>query len=342
MDDLARVKARFAEFAAAFPDLRLYHRLAGAIADDDEVAALLLAARPGQRRPVLLLAALHELVLRRPDVAAAHWYPSATGVVADGDPWPDVRATLLAHRAELTAVIASRATQTNEVNRCVYLGWALAHEAPSPTLLVELGASAGLLLGVDRYRVEVGGGVLGDPDSPVVCAGVAPDPPGGLPPIVGRLGIDLDPVSLDDTDAIGWLRACLWPDVPGRVARFDAAVAHLRATGAPRLIVGDLVDGLADVAAAARSCGAQQVVVYTSWALTYVERSRRQALLDRLDAIASNLGRPVVLVTAEPDGAVPGVPIVGSSDTVLVRRRCGGNAVAEVLGTCHPHGEWVR
>ncbi|WCO68391.1 DUF2332 family protein [Iamia majanohamensis] len=298
------VQRMFREFAASYPDLRLYRAICEGAAGDDEVAGLLTAARPGQARPVLLLAALHELVLRRPDLPAARWYPSVTGEpVAEGDPWPDVRRTALAHAEELRAVIASRSTQTNEVNRVVYLAPLLARAAAdvpgAPVALVELGASAGLLLGLDRYRIEVtppgehdapdptsptggptpvtgrgsppevagpGGGslppdggpgiVLGDPTSTAVCAGVQRDGPSmgdlRLPTIVARVGLDRAPVPLDDEDEVRWLEACLWPDVPGRLERFRAAVGLLRADP-PSLVAGDMVDDLEAVARSARA-----------------------------------------------------------------------------------------
>ncbi len=96
-----------------------------------------------------------------PDLPAARWFASVVGpdALPEGDPWPDVRRTVLDHRAELTHLIATRSTQTNEVNRCVYLaaglGAVCADLPDRPVVLVELGASAGLLLGVDRYRVEL-------------------------------------------------------------------------------------------------------------------------------------------------------------------------------------------
>ena len=149
--------------------------------------------------------------------------------------------------------IATRSTQTNEVNRCVYLAAALAlaaggagvaggtgaedgasrgSEATAEAVaLVELGASAGLLLGLDRYDVELSAGrgtsQLGRAGSPVRCRGTdrttAPIELPRVPPIAGRVGIDRHPVRLDDADAVRWLLACLWPDVPGRVERFTAA-----------------------------------------------------------------------------------------------------------------------
>ncbi len=349
---------RLAEFAATYPHLPLYSRLASAAAGDPEVAALLDVARPGQARPVLLLAALHDLVLRDPSVPAAPWFAAAPALA--GDPWPDVRATALDHADELRAVIATRSTQTNEVNRSVYVAALLVAASrdvgPSvPVALVELGSSAGLLLGLDRYSVTVGSSVLGDPSSPVVCAGTllpgsSSLPPGAaLPPIVERVGLDRAPVPLADTDEVRWLEACLWPDQPERLARFRAAVSVLR-DDPPLVVEGDMVDDVGSVAHAARAVAAAaagtpdvHLVVLSTWALTYVRRDRRPLIADALAELAAD-GRPVTWITAEPPGCVPGLePLPAAvpppAETVLALRRWRGGVESSptIIGTAHPH-----
>lgn len=356
---LQQVQRRFREFATQYADLPLYGAICAQVAQDDETASLLRAAAPGQDRPVLWLAALHELVLRQPDLPAARWFPSVipSPERPEGDPWPDVRRTVLDHRAELTATIAARRVQTNEVNRSVYLAAALATvcaDLPDhPVALVEMGASAGLLLGLDRYRVEMRSParttVLGDPASPVVCAGVDRSPattePLRLPPIVGRAGIDVHPVRLDDSDGLRWLEACLWPDVPGRVERFRAAVARLAETP-PVVVEGDMVSDLRIAVAAAREGRPEaHLVAFSSWALTYVERSRRAEVPSTLAALAAG-GTPVTWLTAEPPGCVPGLEGATANleaGTVLAVRRWrdGVELEPQVLGTCHQHGAWV-
>lgn len=391
---LTRVQRRLARFAATYPGLRLYRRVCEGAAGDEEVARLLTAAAPGQDRPVLLLAALHELVLRRPEVPAARWYPSVTGApVPDGDPWPDVRAAALAHSDELRAVIATRSTQTNEVNRAVYLAPMVARagaDGPdAPVALVEVGCSAGLLLGLDRYRVELrtssdpanrvresrlesdsrtrdadasGGIVLGDPSSVVVCGGEARGDVASLrglrlPVVAERVGLDRTPVALGDAADVRWLEACLWPEVPGRLERFRAAVAVL-ASDPPDVVAGDMVDDLAAVGHAARAVAAAasgapeavHLVVTSSWSITYVERERRSLMADALAELAGD-GRPVSWLTAEPPGCIPGLPPVAATEadppggvTVLGARRWrhGQEVPPAVWGTAHPHGEWIR
>ncbi|HET8594121.1 MAG TPA: DUF2332 domain-containing protein [Intrasporangium sp.] len=365
--ELRDVREDFSRFAEGQSHLRLYSAICRGLADDPRAASLLLAAQPGQARPVLYLAALHDLVLRNPSVPAARWYPSVVGrdAVPAGDPWPDVRRTILEHADELRHTIATRRTQTNEVNRAVYLAAAFALAArdarATPVVLVELGASAGLLLQADRYRIELhrrgAGIVMGDPGSAVTCEGEDRSPTPltclTLPPVAARVGLDLAPVDIDDDDALRWLEACLWPDVPGRIERFRAAIELVR-RDAPALRAGDMVDDLAptiqsvlDRAGAAHGTDVH-LIVFSSWALTYVKRSRRAEVAEVLARYAADLPA-VSWVTAEPTAAVPGLPrpegVALETDTTVLgarRWRQGRELPAEAWGVCHPHGEWIR
>jgi hypothetical protein len=365
--DLETLQARFAEFATSYAELTIYSAVCRCVATDPDCAALLQEAAPGQDRPVLWLAAVHDLVLRKPDVPAARWYASVVGRdhLPSGDPWPDVRRTVLDHQDELRTVIASRTTQTNEVNRSAYLAPALAlacGDGPDqPVVLVEMGASAGLLLNLDRYRVELvrpdGALVLGDPDSPVRCSGEDRSNPPlarrpaalALPPLVGRVGVDRHPVDLSDVDAVRWLEACLWPDVPGRVERFRSAVCLLAGIPSP-VVEGDMVDDLPDVLAGALDAAPldAHLVVFSSWALTYVDRARRPDVAQTLAAISRD-DLPVTWLTAEPPHCVPGIEAPpeleadrGQTTVLGLRRwRHGAEQDSSALGVSHPHGQWV-
>ena len=186
------------------------------------------------------------------------------------------------------------------------------------------------------------GQVLGDPSSPVQLSaspvGDRPVPTRALPEVVARVGIDLDPVDVTDADDARWLRACLPPDQPERVARLEAELA-LAATGPPALLQGDVVEVLPD--AFARVPADALPVVTTTWALSQFPLERRLRFLHRLDEAAA--GRAVAWVSAEGVGVAPAIPTRGD-------RRASGHSIiglavfdrsalrAEAIGRCWSRG----
>ncbi len=95
--------------------------------------------------------------------------------------------------------------------------------------LLELGASAGLNLNVDCYRVVGPGWCWGEPDPPVVldtqAAGVRPE----AVAIVERRGCDLDPVDAAGPEGARYLTSFVWPFDLVRQARLAAALDMARA-----------------------------------------------------------------------------------------------------------------
>ncbi len=271
-----------------------YARICRIMAERAELHPLLLEAPTGQRLPVLLLAAIHDVVLRDPTVAIAPWYPSVTGEPPSADDPTDALLDVVAvHRDEIVEMVRTRSVQTNEVNRCVAwqlsLGELCARD-DRPLALVEIGASAGLNLRLDDYsiRLDTDGAStqVGPADSTVRLAthlrtGVWPEASEALPPVVHRVGLDLHPLDVTDADDARWLAACTWPEQRERFDRLTAAIERA-AADPPTIVAGDMVDDVADLVDAAPA-GAH-VAVLASWALTYVERTRRTELLDSLVA----------------------------------------------------------
>lgn len=334
----------------------LYARLGLEIADDPELLGLLASAKQGQQRPVLLMAAVHSLVLGSPDVPLARFYPSVTGEpVPPGDPFPAFRQLCLDRRDDLLALLSARSTQTNEVNRCVALRAGLTaavRDLPdTPLALVELGASAGLNLLFDRYCLP---GRFGPAESPVqlacdVIGGLEPPFQASLPEVAWRRGVDQSPVSLSDDEAVRWLEACLWPEQTERVERFRAAVRIARGDP-PTVVAGDMLNALPAVAGAAPP--GSHLVIWHSWAVTYVARDRRPVLAEAIASCAAG-GRPVTWLSAEAPGVVASVPTPqvppDASDEVRYATvlgvqpfRGGRRAEPRALGRCHPHLRWIE
>lgn len=325
----------------------LYERVAVAIAESPDALAVVESAPASKRHPTVILAALHDQVLlgAAPELAAAYQANDLDGV-------GPAAVTALMDRADaIVATATRRQTQTNETGRGAVLYPAIAEAArrvgARQVGLVDVGCSAGLNLQVDRLHVAYAPGPsLGDPGSPLqlTCesTGAVVVPPTTMPEVVARVGIDLSPVDTSVADDARWLRACLWPDQPERLARLDAAMA-LAATDPPELLAGNALELLPD--AAARVPSDALVVVTTTWALAYFELGDRLRFLRRLDEVAAT--RPVAWISGEGVGIAPGVPTLGDSrlsphSLVGLAIARGRSLAVETIGRCHPHGRWLE
>jgi hypothetical protein len=184
-----------------------------------------------------LLAGVHRMALGGDaDVLRAR-FPSTGG---DGDAdraWPAIRALIADGRPELVEALG-HPLQTNAPTRAKALVGALclvAQRTGLPLRLLELGASAGLNLRLDRFRYEHDGAAFGPPDSPVRFVDFLR---GGMPPlergfeVVERSGCDLNPIDATSDDGRLTLLACVFPDETERFGLLERAIEVARATPA--------------------------------------------------------------------------------------------------------------
>jgi hypothetical protein len=234
-----------------------YERLALAVSGDPDLLALLATLPPAKRQPNLLFGVVRLLGGPVDDPAAFHDYTMAN--------WPVIEAELRV-----------RATQTNEPGRCAVLLPVLA-TLPQPLALLEVGASAGLCLYPDRYAYRYGEHTVGAGEPVLECAATGVAPPAGIPEVVWRAGLDLNPLRVTDPADVAWLDALIWPEHTHRRARLRAAAA-VAATEPPLLVRGDLVADLPTLAGQAPA-GATLVVFHTS-VLYQVPPPRREAFVE--------------------------------------------------------------
>jgi hypothetical protein len=321
----------------------LYERVAVALSESREALRAIEAAPARKRHPTVILAALHDLALagRAPALAAAY-------AAADGDAAADAAIdTLLRMTDSVVAIAVRRKTRANETGRCAVLYPAIAEAArragANAVGLIDVGCSAGLNLNVDRVGITYSNGQsLGDPSSPVQMSssivGARPIPTLMMPEVVARIGVDLDPVDVTDPDDARWLRACLWPDQPERIARLEAEMA-LAATAPALLLRGDAVEVLPDAFALVPADTLP--VVITTWALSGFPLESRLRFLHRLDEAAT--GRAVAWVSVEGVGVGPAIPTFGdrpaSGHSIIGLAVFEQSALrAEAIGRCWSRG----
>ncbi len=344
---LARQCRRFAEKEGKGYS-PLYERLAMCLADDYQLLDWLVHTGDALRVPINLFAAVHYLARRDADGELARLYRGEPG-----DLWPTFHTFVDEHRAAIDELLTSRTIQTNEVGRSAVLVPAICAVAEQfghrPLALVEIGPSAGLNLFLDRYAVQYSDGrTAGWSDSPVrlrceIVGAMPPLPDGAGLAIASRVGIDIAPVDVRDPDAIAWLEACIWPDVPDRLERLRAAVTLAR-SDPPTIRRGDVIDLL--VPTIEELPDEQVPVVFATWALAYLSAEDRQRVHDQLAAVGAQ--RDIAFVTAEFPQVTPWypespAPTLTGRGAALLGATVWSDRIGHAmpLAWTHAHGQWL-
>ena len=339
-EELARTFRQFAEVECSQDHSPLYEEFSYAVAQDPEVLALASGGRPGQPAPNLLFAAVHYLLLSGVKHPLRDYYP---GLVAGrrpfGPAYPAFRDFCLEHAEAIAHLVSTRLVQTNVVARSACLLPAFATVASMgggrPLAQIEVGASAGLNLLWERYRFEYGGGLeWGRPESPVrVTAelrGGVPLPP--MPASLGVLwaaGIDLNPIDVEDSDAVLWLRALVWPGHLDQQEQLLGAIDLARAQR-PSLVRGDAAERLPELLMEAPPQAT--LCVFATHTLHQFTADSLRTMLKAMQRHARS--RPLYFVYMEGTGSA-------CSELKLIRYE--GDAHTDFnLANCHPHGRWLQ
>jgi hypothetical protein len=320
----------------------LYARFAEGVSKDPGLREFAATAKKGQPHANILFAAVHFLLLRGAQHPLRRFYPDLNGwKTVDGeDPFSAFKDFVESHRAELAPIVARRITNTNEVGRSALLhaGFrSVAAEAGEPLNLIEIGPSAGLNLIWDRYGVRYIRGseifAVETPDPALVIdtelRGPKVPPLGPAPIVASRVGLELNPVNLDDPDARDGLKALIWPENKLRFERLDAALGAY-ANAKPPIRVGD---ALALLPNALRDAPEHQpVCVYHTYVTYQFTEEMREALDNML--VMAGLRRPIWRLSAE--GSISG------ENALMLQRYHDGTREARKLALCHPHGAWLE
>ncbi len=290
---------------------------------------------PGSVPPLRLAGALHRLVLQRQAPALALHYPSVGGT-AGGSPWPAARDVIEDQLADLQEHVA-RPVQTNEVGRSAVLLGGLLHVADQtrlPVRLLEMGASGGLNLLVDRYAHEVAPGtVLGDPSSPVRLRSPwqGRHPPYVPLEVVDRLGCDPDPLDPGSAEDRLTLTSYVWAD---QVERFERLRGALTVAAGSEVAVERLPASAFLERELAQGRPGLVTVVWQSVVRQYLEPAERARVADLLAAAGARAtpAAPVAHLSMEPQRFTTG----GFRFVVTLTTWPGG--VTRELGQAQGHG----
>jgi hypothetical protein len=213
----------------------LYGHAMRGMADDWEaggpvraVCAGYESAPPGSALALRLLAGVFRLVLTGRAPELVRFYPCLGGRADPAEAWPVLRAVIAGHPEELHAALAVP-PQTNEVGRSVALLAGLFDVVAATGIrrvrLLEVGASAGLNLLVDRFAYSGPDWQFGDSASPVRFPDAISGPVRVADfTLVDRRGCDLHPVDPLSPDGRLLLTSFVWPFQVRRHERLTAAL----------------------------------------------------------------------------------------------------------------------
>lgn len=222
----------------------LYAVLLAEMADDWDVGGVTRElfegwdAAPARQVPQLrLLAGLFRIVLRGDAPQLEGFYPCLGGDLDAEEAWGFVKPVLGVHVEELHESL-TQTPQTNEPARTVALLVGLSEAVRRTGLrrvrLLEPGASAGLGMLLDGYRLVGDGWAHGPKDSPFVVEGCGAT--GFVPEsfeIVERRGCDVAPVDPSTPEGVARLTSFVWPWQVDRHRRLAAALHVAQGTPAP-------------------------------------------------------------------------------------------------------------
>jgi hypothetical protein len=247
------------------------------------------------------------------------------------------------HVSPITKLIETRLVQTNVVRRttCLIPLFALvAREADCHSLsLIEVGTSAGLNLHWDRYQHDYhfpSGKQLqwGDDTSPVRLSTEVrgeislPAIPSDLS-IAWRMGIDLNPIDINNAEAMLWLRALIFPEHVERHHTIEAAASVARQHPA-KVVQGDAVTQLPLLMPAAPTN--TRLCLYASMVLNQLSPDSREALWKFIAEFSKS--RPVSFITM--DGTREGW------SRLQIRDFANGRCTQRHMANAHAHGRWLE
>ena len=346
LDDLTR---RFAFHATIYRGTTLenssplYAHLSTYVSTDKDILQLVLDADRATQVSNLLFGAVHYLLLQGEDHPLREFYASLTlQPNAPEDAAPAFRDFCLAHSQQIQELVTTRKVQTNEVGRCTGLlpAFSLIYRRTqrTPLSLIEIGSSAGLHLLWDKYGYDYDHVArIGDRTSEVQlhCSLLGegiPDLPDQMPSIRFRIGIDIDPIDIENAEEVRWLRALIWPEQTDRAALFERAI-HIVRRDPPPIVAGNAADVLPSVLT--RVPKDTVLCIFHSYTLNQCPANIRGEILRKVEEVAKS--RDLFRISLEWYG--------GQQQPYLELNSYTSRQVDhELLAYCESHGrsiEWL-
>ncbi|MEB2299543.1 DUF2332 domain-containing protein [Lysinibacillus xylanilyticus] len=296
---LAKLSRQFRTFAKneCENSSPLYEHLANKIADDEELLKVATFIPQGQPVPNLLLAGVQYLLSSSKD-DLVHFYPSLTSSPkAINEVFPVFKTFVLSHSEELKTLFQEKLVQTNEIRRCSYLYPMMTEiyeRHQKPLAFIEIGASAGLQLGMDQYNYCYNQQLhINNSNNAFVLSSENQGQPlptsiTNAPVVCKRVGIDLNPIDIHNEKELRWLQALIWPEHQERRLLLNQALPILKELDL-QLIKGDAIKLIKDISSGINEDA--MLVVYHTHVANQIPMELRLELMEQLKEIS--LERPL-------------------------------------------------
>lgn len=293
----------------------------------------------------MLFGAVHFLLLGGAEHPLARYYPSCVteALPPEDGLWSHFKNFCSTRSAAIQQILETRRTQTNEIGRSGLLVPAFAYVAalfPGSTWrLVEIGASAGLNLNWDAYGYRIGDASLPAAISTGIdltlttrLKAATPLLPATLSSLsesmAMRIGVEMHPVDLASPEDRRWLQALVWPDRPDRIRSLSHAI-RIAESHPPPLHPGNGVAILPDLLASTPN-GVLPLIFHS-----FVRYQFTKPEIAQFDNTLKEFGRtrPLAHLAIEWTGT--------ADPTIELAVYRHGAVRFYLLGTCHPHGDWL-
>ncbi len=206
----------------------LYYDLSLKTAKDDQLVSIAAHCKYGQPLPNLFFASVQSLLYKEPNQELAQYYPSITQNHKSGLPFALFKEFCLDHQQEIIELEQNNIVQTNALNRTAYLLPIFSHLFDNEEInIIDIGTSAGLTLNMDKYEYHYNdqyhfGNSLVKIKSEIKS--------GSIPlfnrmvKIKNRIGIDQNPLDVNNIENAHWLKSLIWADQVERLEKIENAI----------------------------------------------------------------------------------------------------------------------
>ncbi len=286
--------------------------------------------------PLRLTGGLHHLYLTGQEPRLAEIYE---GRVRDQSAIDNLIGQVVADHDDHLLPWFDNPPQTNESGRSANfmaaLAWLSGRVGPKFDLL-ELGASAGVNTMMGRYHYDLGGISFGPQHSlmQIKPEWKGPHPPIAPVEIVSARACDQNPIDLTDDQVTMRLKGYIWPEMPARFERMEAAIA-LAKQEPPIVSKADAANWVDEQLVLPQAEGVTRVLMH-SIVWQYLPPETRLHIEQAMETAGAKATaeKPLAWIAVETNRTT-------FSHEVIVRHWPGDGKPAN-LGYAHAHGAWVN